>query len=243
MTNATYATLGLAGISFVGTFFVAPRFKDSFKEDVDWRDIYKYLAASGVKQVDAAEAYAKSKSGQAVLVDVRLGGKYEASHAAASVSLPLYLPIQNWDVASVIRRAGFAFFGIYGTELNTNFAAEVQELVPKGRRIIVLCESGGSLENKSGTKFGFQSRSLKAVYYLQKAGITQVSYVKGGLPIWAREGYPMASGPQDLSAVPGLQPDAAVDEESEGSGKGGFGLKLPAGLKLPQLSFGPAARR
>lgn len=57
----------------------------------------------------------------------------------------------------------------------------------------------------------------------------------------------MAAGPQDLSAVPGLQPDAA-DEESEGSGNKGFGLKLPgglklpAGLKLPQLSFGPARR-
>lgn len=61
VTNATYATLGLTALSFVGTFFVAPKFKDSFKEDVDWRDIYKYLAASGVKQVDAAEAYAKSK--------------------------------------------------------------------------------------------------------------------------------------------------------------------------------------
>jgi hypothetical protein len=54
-------------------------------------------------------------SGQAILLDVRLGNKYEASHAAASLSTPLYLPIQNWDLASNIRRAGFAFFGIYGT--------------------------------------------------------------------------------------------------------------------------------
>lgn len=50
-------------------------------------------------------------SGQAVLVDVRLGGKYEASHAAASLSLPLYLPIQNWDLASIIRRAGWWWRG------------------------------------------------------------------------------------------------------------------------------------
>lgn len=54
-------------------------------------------------------------SGQAILLDVRLGNKYEASHAAGSLSTPLYLPIQNWDIASIIRRAGFAFFGIYGT--------------------------------------------------------------------------------------------------------------------------------
>lgn len=50
-----------------------------------------------------------------MLVDVRLGNKYEASHAAGSLSIPLYLPIQAWDLPSVIRRLGFAFFGIYGT--------------------------------------------------------------------------------------------------------------------------------
>ena len=73
-------------------------------------------------------------SGQAILLDVRLGSKYEASHAAGSLSAPLYLPIQKWDVASIIRRAGFAFFGIYGTELNTAFATEVQQRLPKGAR-------------------------------------------------------------------------------------------------------------
>jgi hypothetical protein len=54
-------------------------------------------------------------SGGAVLVDVRLVNKYEAGHAAGSFSIPLYNPIQSWDLPSIIRRAGFAFFGIYGT--------------------------------------------------------------------------------------------------------------------------------
>lgn len=75
---------------------------------------------------------AVSCSGQAVLLDVRLNNKYEASHAEGSLSGPLYLPIQKWDAASIIRRAGFAFFGIYGTELNTAFAEEVQQRLPKG---------------------------------------------------------------------------------------------------------------
>lgn len=42
-----------------------------------------------------------------------------------------------------------------------------------------MCEMGGSLDNKSGTKFGFQSRSLKAAYYLRRAGY-RVSYVQVG---------------------------------------------------------------
>jgi hypothetical protein len=54
-------------------------------------------------------------SAKAVLLDVRLASKYESGHAEGSLSGPLYLPIQKWDAASIIRRAGFAFFGIYGT--------------------------------------------------------------------------------------------------------------------------------
>lgn len=69
--------------------------------------------------------------------------------------------------------------------------------------------------------------------------LLQVAYVKGGLPAWAREGYPMADGPEDESAVPALQA-GAEEEEEESSSKGGF--KFPGGFKLPQLSFGSARR-
>jgi hypothetical protein len=70
--------------------------------------------------------------------------------------------------------------------------------------------------------------------------VLQVAFVKGGLPAFAREGYPMASGPEDLSAVPALQPEP--NEEVDSSGKGGFSFKLPGGFKLPQLSLGFARR-
>ena len=43
----------------------------------------------------------------------------------------------------------------------------------------MLCESGGSLDNKPGTKYGFQSRSLKAAYFLQQAGYNKV-FVESG---------------------------------------------------------------
>jgi hypothetical protein len=45
-------------------------------------------------------------------------------------------------------------------------------------KVIVICETGGSMENKPGTSFGFQSRSLKAVYYLQQAGFTRVLHLR-----------------------------------------------------------------
>jgi hypothetical protein len=49
------------GASFVGTFFVIPRFKDSFKEDLEWRDIYAALSSAGVKQLQPKEVYTKCK--------------------------------------------------------------------------------------------------------------------------------------------------------------------------------------
>ena len=51
----------------------------------------------------------------ALLVAVRLAPKYEASHASSTLNVPLYKPIEGWGPAATIRRAGFAFFGIYGT--------------------------------------------------------------------------------------------------------------------------------
>jgi hypothetical protein len=34
--RATYAVLAGTGVLFLGTFLVIPRFKDQFKEEVDW---------------------------------------------------------------------------------------------------------------------------------------------------------------------------------------------------------------
>lgn len=41
---------------------------------------------------------------------------------------------------------------IHPSELNASFADEVAAKVPRSKQLILLCESGGSLENKSGTK-------------------------------------------------------------------------------------------
>ncbi|GFH24319.1 rhodanese domain-containing protein, partial [Haematococcus lacustris] len=56
---------------------------------------------------------------------------------------------------------------------------------------MVMCESGGSIGEKTGAPLGFQSRSLKAVYYLQQAGVAKVVHVEGGLGQWLREGLPV----------------------------------------------------
>jgi rhodanese-related sulfurtransferase len=70
-----------------------------------------------------------------------------------------------------------------------------QEVVPKNKEVILICESGGSLENKAGGgNFGSQSRSLKAAYFLVRdGGFTKVSYCTGGFPEWCRADLPVAA--------------------------------------------------
>ena len=100
--------------------------------------------------------------------------------------------MQEYDVFSNIRRVAFAFFGLAGTELNPNWLADVQRAVPnKSAELVVMCEMGGKLENKPGMKFGFQSRSLKALYYLRQAGYRNVRHMTGGVAAWAAAGLPL----------------------------------------------------
>jgi rhodanese-related sulfurtransferase len=45
------------------------------------------------------------------------------------------------------------------------------------QEIIVACDMGGSLEAKAGADTGFQSQSLKAAHYLNKAGFKHVKHM------------------------------------------------------------------
>ena len=50
---------------------------------------------------------------------------------------------------AVIRRVGFSFFGIFpATELNPEFLETALDALPKGKELILVCETGGSLESK-----------------------------------------------------------------------------------------------
>jgi rhodanese-related sulfurtransferase len=115
-----------------------------------------------------------------------------------AVAVPLYVPIQKWDVFSNVRRVAFAFFGIAGTELNPEFLSGVNAATKgnKNAELVVLCERGGSLENRPQMKLGFQSRSLKALFYLRRAGYRNVRHMTGGLSAWAADGLPLEDGQQ-----------------------------------------------
>ena len=59
-------------------------------------------------------------------------------------------------------------------------------------------------------------RSLKAAYYLQKAGYQKVAYIQGGLAQWARDDLPVAEGAAAAAAAAGDESDGSADDESNG---------------------------
>eukprot|EP01023_Acetabularia_acetabulum_P003108 TRINITY_DN1132_c0_g1_i1.p1 TRINITY_DN1132_c0_g1~~TRINITY_DN1132_c0_g1_i1.p1 ORF type:complete len:291 (+),score=28.80 TRINITY_DN1132_c0_g1_i1:2-874(+) len=185
-TSAIQAVIGALGVSFVLTFFVAPKYKDQFKEEEQWKDIYIQLK-------------------QAAIVDVRLSRKFENGGIDGSVNIPLYQPISGMGIAPNVRRVGFAFFGIFGTERNLQFIEDMMQKFGQNEEIIIVCESGGSLQTKPGVDTGFQSQSLKAVYELQKSGFSKIIHMKGGLGEWNREVEPLVF-PEDMTFEKPKQP-------------------------------------
>lgn len=69
---------------------------------------------------------------RAVVIDVRMQRAYVQGTAPGAVNHPLYQPIAGWTLPANMRRAGFAFFGMYGTERNPAWLRDLQLEVPKG---------------------------------------------------------------------------------------------------------------
>jgi hypothetical protein len=189
------AGLGTSAVGFFATFFVAPRFREQFKENDPWESIYPVLVKQGVSPIKPADA---AKRRGALLLDVRLSEAVAKASVPRAVAVPLYVPIQKWDVFSNVRRVAFAFFGIAGTELNPEFLSGVDAATKgnKNAELVVFCERGGSLENRPQMKLGFQSRSLKALFYLRRAGYRNVRHLTGGISAWAADGLPVEDGQQ-----------------------------------------------
>jgi hypothetical protein len=76
---------------------------------------------------------------------------HTSAHPAAPLTpCPTSLPA-GWSPAKVIRRIGFTAFGVYGTEANPDFLAEVEAAVPKkAGGMILVCNIGGSLTPTGG---------------------------------------------------------------------------------------------
>ena len=72
----------------------------------------------------------------------------------------------GWDPVKTLRRAGFAFFGVFnGTEVNPDFESQLYEIPTIDSKeakeevsLVLMCQTGGTLEPSTSYKNGRQSR-------------------------------------------------------------------------------------
>ncbi|CAL8470779.1 g10321 [Coccomyxa elongata] len=121
------------------------------------------------------------------VIDIRPPDEFKAGHIKGSIHVPLYRPITGWDARKFLRRAGFAFFGVFnGTELNPTFFEDIAAAASKEKGAVLVCNIGGTIEATETNSEGFQSRSLMAAYELTNMGFDNLKVLKGGFNLWKR---------------------------------------------------------
>lgn len=153
-----------------------------------WEAMYKLLTENNVRSVVSSDIEGLKGRG-AIIIDVRPGTEFEAGHIEGSVNVSLYQPITGNTPRQVLRKAGYAFFGIFnGTEANENFESELKEAVGDvDNEVVVICNTGGSLENTVNFNYGKQSRSLMAAYEMITFGYKKLRFLEGGYNQWRSE--------------------------------------------------------
>ena len=145
--------------------------------------------------------------------------QFKKERIEGSISIPLYQEVQGKELWDNVKRAVCAVgLAMVATERNPTFLQDAERalggkntgflpLLGSGKKIIVYCGVGGTLEvgvkpwSPERTKsfkddpermFGRESRSLKACYELSLVGgFKGVTHLKGGLSQWRHDGYPV----------------------------------------------------
>ncbi len=103
-----------------------------------------------IKQVEPPEAHEILKNdAQAIYLDVRTEGEFAQGHPAGAINIPLLF----------IKGPG-------QTEDNPDFLAVVEKVLPRDKRLIVGCLSGG--------------RSQRACEIMERSGYSDLTNVRGG---------------------------------------------------------------
>lgn len=161
--------------------------------EVEWKSKREALKKNNLRSVKPTEALRLAQKEGYTILDVRPETEYAEAHAAGAVNAQLYRLIKEWTPWDIARRAGFAFFGIFaGTEENPEFLNDVKALnLNKDSKIILGCQSGGTMKPSPSLADGQQSRSLIAAYVLTLEGYKNLLHLEGGFRAWFKEELPL----------------------------------------------------
>ncbi|EIE24158.1 Rhodanese-like protein [Coccomyxa subellipsoidea C-169] len=138
---------------------------------------------------------------EVTLVDVRVPSEFAKAHIPGAKNVPVYQSIRGWTPWKILRRTGFALFGVFNaTEPNVNFTAELASAVggDPATQVILVCNSKGDMSRPPPPNNAelwhevYQSRSLIAAYLATVDGFTNISVLRTGFKAWQRDGRPVA---------------------------------------------------
>mmetsp|Transcript_8752 Transcript_8752/g.26390 ORF Transcript_8752/g.26390 Transcript_8752/m.26390 type:complete len:225 (+) Transcript_8752:31-705(+) len=153
-----------------------------------WQIQFKALTENNVRSVASSDIEKLVQARGAVILDIRPANEFSAGHLEASVNAPLYQPIEGWSLQQTMRKATFAFFGIFnGTEANENFEQEVRALADPDDEVVLVCNTGGTLDKNQKSQARSQSRSLMAAYEMIGFGYKKLRFLEGGYNQWCVE--------------------------------------------------------
>jgi rhodanese-related sulfurtransferase len=159
--------------------------------EAGWKMQADTLRARGIEGISGEELAKMAKSDDICIVDVRDRTKYKEAFIPGSVNVPLFQPIQGWDLYKIARRVQFAVFGVQGTEYNPNFTEEFNRLVgpQKDKKLVVLDDSvRGTLVPTQAFPEGKAGHALMTIYLALNGGFenTPMTYVEGGIGAYAK---------------------------------------------------------
>lgn len=188
--GAVNILIGAVAFQWIGMgalMLAAPLYRDQMSEKIKWPQMFEALTQGGGVQALPAKQVAAAVRRGAVLVDVRTEDQIERSPLPSATNIPMYRPMSKNDIFSWAKRIVFAWNGKAGTEFDPDWLEKVKASVPKGKKVVLVCNQGGTLETKPGLNQGIPSRSLKGVYYLKDAGYRNVVYLEGGAQRYLKE--------------------------------------------------------
>lgn len=171
-----------------------------------WPVVHTTLTMKGLKSVSPKEALKMQSQGWTI-VDVRIEGDFDKSHAQGAVNVPFFRFVQGNEFWDNVKKFAMASFAMKATERDPDYSGTILSQFKKGQKIILMCAIGGTLV--TGVKlrpdkypngiedpdrsFGRESRSLKAAYELMQAGwgSNNLVFVDGGFQQWRYQGLPM----------------------------------------------------
>ncbi|KAK3248910.1 hypothetical protein CYMTET_41644 [Cymbomonas tetramitiformis] len=167
-------------------------------DKIPWKLAHTYLTACKQESVSCMRA-ARLEAGGATLLDVSPSDLFAKGHAKGAINVPLFESMQNRSPNKAFVNLLFKIgFGRAATERDLNFIDQVSDICSKSDSILVMCNRGGTLDTMirlegrapyadPDRRYGIESRSLKAVFELRRAGFSNVFHVDGGF--YARKGW------------------------------------------------------